>query len=189
MRYNWFRFYHDTPSDPKIRFLPVEYKWLWTTVLCMASSSKVRGAIVDEEATEEAIKDRAGFDATDDVDVGDALQRFASAKMLTKIRRGWRVRNFGKRNYDFPSALPSAIRTRVSAHRLHEKKRESNDNVTSEKRVSNSTEKRREEKKLQVLKPSLSVNGQNELDTLTSESGFKKVLADVVGLAQKKAMP
>ncbi len=50
----WFRLYHDIIADRKIKLMPVEMRWNWIAILCVASAEKVRGTLpsLDEIACE-----------------------------------------------------------------------------------------------------------------------------------------
>lgn len=47
----WFRFYVETPTDPKIRRLRKgDYKWLWCVLMCVARQSPVPGVLMLSES-------------------------------------------------------------------------------------------------------------------------------------------
>jgi len=39
----WFRFYSQAVEDPKVQRLPVEMRWHWVEILCLASRNRKRG--------------------------------------------------------------------------------------------------------------------------------------------------
>lgn len=115
MKYDWFRAYHELIYDPKIRRLPLFAKWLWVTFLCLASMSPRRGDILGFDKV--ALEDAAGCSILDEEDTLGAVDLFIEAKMLRKVKGGWRVLHWDKRQYDKPSDRPEAVRGRVSKHR------------------------------------------------------------------------
>lgn len=42
---NWFRLYHTVLTDDKIQRLPIELRWHWIELLCLASQEKNRGTL------------------------------------------------------------------------------------------------------------------------------------------------
>lgn len=46
MSYTWFRMYSDIIDDPKVESLTHAQRWIWVTVLCLASRSPVRGYLL-----------------------------------------------------------------------------------------------------------------------------------------------
>jgi hypothetical protein len=42
---NWFRLYHDVLNDTKVQRLPIELRWRWIELLCVASKEKKRGTL------------------------------------------------------------------------------------------------------------------------------------------------
>lgn len=56
MSHVWFRFYHETLHDKKIRTLTPAHRWVWVAVLVCASESPIRGLllITDDEPAEAA---------------------------------------------------------------------------------------------------------------------------------------
>lgn len=107
----WFRLYTEIRRDPKLRRLPVSYRWVWITILCIARESPRPGWLLlrrDMPAQPADIADEANVPQEDAV---RALELFKSSsyEMLVAEDGVLRVLNWGKRQYENDS---SAERTR-----------------------------------------------------------------------------
>ncbi len=185
-RYIWFRFYHEAMFDWKLRRLPPWARWLWVTVLTMASMSSRRGYILN--ATERDFADTAGFvptgeDAVDTAAIRWALGEFEQAKMIRKVRTGWRVVNFARRQYDFPSDRPDRVKTRVQRSRRAQAKSGRNTSVTTKTGVGNggSIEEKRREDNTPPTPPVIESAVAKENARLAREA--------IAAIAQGKSMP
>jgi hypothetical protein len=114
----WFRFYSGFRSDPKMKRMPVQHRYAFIVLLCLASESKDRGTIsgLDDDdlahelemATEDWQTLKAKFRVKGLIDfVGDAISIL-----------DWNERQF----------VSDSSAARVSAHR--ERKRQSSGNAT-----------------------------------------------------------
>lgn len=181
MRYNWFRLWHEIIYDPKIRRLPVPARWLWITLLCLASMSPRRGVI--EGFDETALRDAAAFGTDEKIDVQSALKTLAELRMIRRLKRGWRVVNFERRQYDKPSDRPNAVRKRVLRYRRNAMKRGRNANETPMrnaletrlKRGSNALDKnkRREEKRVEEKEKRVTTR-ENNVTTFAPTDGQRR---------------
>src|SRR5262245_41818184 len=75
----WFRFYHEALTDPKVQQLPTEMFRRWINVLCIANMGKPRGRLPDvaaiayhlrlsESETTETLGELRAAELLDDVD-------------------------------------------------------------------------------------------------------------------------
>lgn len=191
-RYSWFRVYHEAVFDRKLRRLPPWARWLWVTVLTMASMSSRRGYILN--ATERDFADTAGFDsvgedAIDTAAVRWALAEFEKTKMIRKVRGGWSVVNFARRQYDFPSDRPDRVKTRVQRSRQAHLKSKGNTDVTrrvtTKRGASNGErreEKRRKEKRISPPTPP-------SLESATTQENTRLAREAIQAIALQKSMP
>ena len=75
----WFRLYTEIRRDPKLRRLPVSYRWVWITILCIARESPRPGWLLlrrDMPAQPADIADEANVPQEDAV---RAIELFKSS--------------------------------------------------------------------------------------------------------------
>jgi len=108
----WFRFYSDTLSNPKIRRLSVTARWIWVAVLALANQSPERGALLIEWGLPYTVSDIADAAKVAEADVEEALAVFVAQGMLTRTEDGvYHVTNWDKRQF---ASDDSAERVRKS---------------------------------------------------------------------------
>lgn len=101
----WFRFYVETPSDPKIRRIPPAWRWLWTALLAAARKSPVPGVLLVTEGDPMTIADVADWAAMPEREVRKALDHFeaGSDPMLARSDEhggAWVVPKFLARQFE-----------------------------------------------------------------------------------------
>lgn len=124
---SWFRMYAEFANDPKVQMLSEAMQRRLVMLLCMRCSNDLVTLHVTEIAFQLRISD-------DDLKVTKEL--FVSKGF---IDNDWNVLNWDKRQFRSDSSAE-----RVSRHR-EKKKRDSNDDVTLQKRNSNALEQNRTE--------------------------------------------
>lgn len=117
----WFRLYTEVRRDPKLRRLPVSYRWVWIAILCIARESPKPGWLLlrkNMPAKPEDIADEANVPLED---AARAIEFFKSGsyEMLAEENGVLRVINWGKRQFENDS---SAARTRRYRERLNRRK-------------------------------------------------------------------
>lgn len=115
----WFRLYTEIRRDPKLRRLPVSYRWVWVTILCIARESPRPGWLLlrkDMPAQPADIADEANVPQDDAV---HAIELFKSGsyEMLAEEDRVLRVVNWGKRQYENDSSAARMRRYRERQNR------------------------------------------------------------------------
>lgn len=110
---DWFRFYHDTISNTKLRRLPVAHRWTWVVVLTLASQSPARGLLCIEPGVPHTPEDIADAAKLPEKDVEKALDAFCTLGMLTPIAGGgYAVTGWHKRQYDSDDSTERSRRAR-----------------------------------------------------------------------------
>lgn len=121
MRY-WVKLWTEMLDDPKMGRLTDRQHRLCTNLFCLAGIIDDNGRLLD--TTDIAYKVRRDVDS-----VAEDLSALAAVHIVEQVDGAWHLVHFDKRNERPPSAEPEAVRERVSRYR--EKKRESNENVTT----------------------------------------------------------
>ena len=129
----WFRMYAEFATDPKVQMLPEVMQRRLTMLFCMRCSND----LVTLHETEIAFQLRI---SDDELKVTKTL--FVSRGF---IDAAWNIRNWGKRQF-----VSDSSSMRVAKHR-EKKKRDSNVDVTLQKRQSNGLEQNRTEQNISVL--------------------------------------
>lgn len=132
----WFRFYDDTPDDPKLDGFSNDQKWLWAVVLCLASRSPVRGRLLlppDEPLPMDSYVKRTGM--TPDA-IDRTLEAFRKREMLARDGPVWVVQNWDKRQFESDT---SAERTRKYRERKRTQAPSGDGKDASQKRDSDVT--------------------------------------------------
>lgn len=102
----WFKFYSEMIDDPKIKRLSTHQKWVWVTLLCLASRNDTRGqvSLVTDEIplSNWDIGHACGFDPTDEESpeeiVDLAIKEFVKMRMIAINKTGIiTIQNFDKR--------------------------------------------------------------------------------------------
>ncbi|NMP23802.1 phage replisome organizer N-terminal domain-containing protein [Sulfobacillus harzensis] len=123
----WFRFYSDTISNPKIRRLPVTSRWIWVSVLALANASPERGTLQIEAGLPYSTEDIADAAKVSEAEVEQALATFVEQSMLTLMPEGYyRVTGWDKRQFESDD---STARSRKSRAKQGDSRR--NDDATS----------------------------------------------------------
>lgn len=115
----WFRFYSETVADKKLRHVSrlarinhLQVLGAWTSILCLANDSPLRGKLMLTETlplTSEDVSET--FHVTTD-ETEALLQAFASANMLEYVEGSWAVLNWDKRQFTSDN-----VTERVRKHR------------------------------------------------------------------------
>jgi hypothetical protein len=111
----WFRLYHDLPHDRKLQRFSVAQKWAWVVLLCMASESKERGKIIEDE---QDVADYCGFDSLQDYQF--FIDKLRQKGMIEAITGGLQIVNWEARQYTKPSDQPAAARERKRRQRANQ---------------------------------------------------------------------
>jgi len=119
----WLRLYTEIRRDPKLRRLPVSYRWVWITILCVARESPQPGWLLLRKSMPAQPADIADEANVSLDDATCAMDLFSSApyEMLAEEDGVLRVVNWGKRQFENDS---SAERTRRYRQRLNRTKLE-----------------------------------------------------------------
>ena len=120
----WFRLYHDLPNDRKLRKFNAQQKWAWVVLLCLASESKQRGFVLNED--EDDLADYCGFDCTQDYLY--FVDKLRQKSMIEHVEGGLKIVHWEERQYIKPSDLPEATRERKRRQRA--KEAESNESMS-----------------------------------------------------------
>lgn len=115
----WFRFYSEFRSDPKMRRMPIAHRYAFVVLLCLANESSTRGKIT----------------GLDDDDIAYELEMSTEdwltlkAKFKAKGLITWEgdeitIVNWDKRQYDKPSDRASSTRERKRRQRAKQKQSE-----------------------------------------------------------------
>jgi hypothetical protein len=111
----WFRFYTEARTDRKLDLLADDEYRVWNHLLCYsAEQSGKRGLIPIECADELAIECARGDDSL----LQRTLSRLVTLKIIAARDDGWLFLHFQERQYDKPSDLPEATKTRQKVSRL-----------------------------------------------------------------------
>lgn len=115
----WFRLYTEIRRDPKLRRLPVSYRWVWVTILCIARESPRPGWLLlrkDMPAQPADIADEANVPQEDAVRAVE-LFKSSSYEMLLAEDGVLGVVNWGKRQYENDSSAARMRRYRERQNR------------------------------------------------------------------------
>lgn len=96
----WLRLYTEVTRDRKLRRLPVSYRWIWITILCMAKESPDPGKLLLSEGVPVEIEDIADEAAVDMEEVKKAIDIFINQKMVHKEDGILVITNWGKRQFE-----------------------------------------------------------------------------------------
>lgn len=97
---NWFRFYTEAVSDPKLRRLPPAQRWLWVGVLTLARTSPEPGRLVIGGNVAATLQDVSDIAAIPMQDVEAGMAAFEAQGMVAREGDVWVVVNWGKRQYE-----------------------------------------------------------------------------------------
>jgi hypothetical protein len=161
--YTWFRWFHSTVRDAKLRDLPTDQRWVWPALLTLASESPTRGLIRGQEAKPVHIADVAAVPVPA---VERALAAFTARQMIRTSKRGIQVLKFLERQYDKPSDRPQEVKKRVAKARATRALRPPAADVSPEPgaSIANVTPQSREEERREDKPPSVvspTINGKN----------------------------
>lgn len=138
---DWFRLYPEIRRDPKIRRLDPTTRWLWITILCIASDSPERGRLLiskDLPYIVEDIADEAGMEVNLVAEGVKTLEKYGLIECAEGV---YFIPKWEERQYDNPSSTPSATRERKRKSRQkQEQEQQSHDDVTTVSRVSHDIE-------------------------------------------------
>ena len=109
----WFRLYHDLPSNRKLRKFSPEQKWAWIVLLCLASESKKRGFILDED--DDDIAEYCEFNSTQDYLF--FLDKLRQKGLIEPVEGGIKIVNWDEDQYIKPSDSKEATRERKRKQR------------------------------------------------------------------------
>lgn len=141
MSYGWFRMYADIIDDPKVESLTHEQRWLWITVLCLASRSPIRGyLLLSKERSPERSLDVAGTETQHHpvpiriiakkaelsvAEVEAGLVLFESLEMMDRDAQGvWHLSNWERRQFKSDD-----VTARTRRYKDKSKEEERNGNV------------------------------------------------------------
>jgi hypothetical protein len=97
---HWFRVYHDLPQDPKIRRLSVEARWVWITLLCLASASPQRGVLLLADGVPLTLGDIADAAKVEDTTAAAAIAECQALGLVTgEWTTGLRLPSWDARQY------------------------------------------------------------------------------------------
>ena len=135
----WLRLYTEITRDRKIRRLPVECRWIWIAVLCMAKESPQPGRLMLSEGLPvepEDIADEAGVEIED---VHKALGLFEKQQMIHYDGDVLVVTNWEQRQFSSDSSTERVKRFRANKRNVSEtlQQRYRNNTETLQKRFSN----------------------------------------------------
>lgn len=110
----WVRLYTELPMDPKMRRRPVAQRWLWTSVMCAAGASPIRGTLMVDDGTPMSVSDLSDFAALSTRQVREGLESFTDSDMIRPDldTGGLVIVKFNERN--FKSDVDAAARQRKS---------------------------------------------------------------------------
>ena len=115
----WFRFYCETVTDPKLRRIPPEQRWVWPAVLTIARESPTPGHLLIDEGMPANIEDIADKAAVPVKVARAALDYFLSVPgFLVKVDGVLIAPNFTERQYESDSST-----NRTRKHRSKERVR------------------------------------------------------------------
>lgn len=126
----WVRLYTEITHDRKLRRLPATERWLWVTMLCLASKSPVPGTLLLSKDVPVTVDDLADAAAIPRDDVASGIENFKRQKMLEEDSGVYRLINWDKRQFVSDSSTE-----RVRKHRG----KRGQDDETLQKRYSNVT--------------------------------------------------
>ena len=96
----WFRMYTEIKSDPKLRRLDHAARWLWVTILCLASESPERGKLLISEGLPYNVAEIAREADLPEQDVETYLAQMESPlNMVTWDGETLEVTNWEKRQF------------------------------------------------------------------------------------------
>lgn len=117
----WFRVYAEIKDDPKVLELDFEQRWLWLSLLAMASDSSERGVV-----TFVRMRGLAASLRCDETTLTTALELLADLDMIEVGDGRITITHWEDRQYDKPSDAPEATRDRKRRSRArHAVSRES----------------------------------------------------------------
>jgi hypothetical protein len=138
---DWFRLYPEIRRDPKVRRLNPEQRWLWISVLCIASDSPDRGQLLISKDLPYELQDIADEAAMDLETVTEGMKTLEKYGLVEQENGIYFIPKWEERQYDNPSDSPQAARERKRKSR--EKKKDSqpsHEYVTPVSRPSHDTE-------------------------------------------------
>lgn len=119
---DWFRLYPEIRRDPKIRRLDPTTRWLWITILCIASDSPERGRLLiskDLPYIVEDIADEAGMEL-EDIKVG--LGKLHAINFIVQDNLGvYSINNWDVYRPDVPYDRPPAHEWRLLRQAVFER--------------------------------------------------------------------
>src|SRR5574343_43617 len=102
----WFRLYSELISDRKITMISrlterskAEVVGAFTTLMCLASESPNRGALMATELVPYSLEDIANEFYLDEQDTEELLNCFRNLSMLDFVDNAWIILNWNKRQY------------------------------------------------------------------------------------------
>jgi hypothetical protein len=108
----WFRFYIETFSDPKVRRLPVDQRWLWAAVLGLARLSPQPGHLYIGGNVPVTFHDVSDFANLELATVEAGMAAFVARGMVALHGDVWAVTNWDKRQFTSDTST-----ARVQIHR------------------------------------------------------------------------
>ena len=97
----WFRFYTEAPTDPKVRRLSVESRWLFVAVLGLARMSPLPGTLMLTETVPAGVDDLADYANLPAKKVQTALKELVDLGLVQSNPFGcWFVPNWDKRQFE-----------------------------------------------------------------------------------------
>lgn len=98
----WFRFYVETPTDPKIRRLSPEERWLWVAVLAAARKSPMPGWLLLTESIPLDADDLGDFAGVTPAKVEKGLAKLVTLGLVITdpLTGAWRVARWDERQFE-----------------------------------------------------------------------------------------
>lgn len=100
----WLRLYPETVWDRKLRRHPVAFRWVWITLLCLASDSPERGRLLMSGGLPLTVTDIADAASLPEEEVGKAIDAFLEQGMLAEDDGALLILKWGERQYEDSSA-------------------------------------------------------------------------------------
>lgn len=140
---SWFKLDHNIINDLRLRRFSSEEKWVWLTLLCLASQSDDRGTIT---ADSEDIADLCDYEQQD---LKYLLDKFRVKGLIDYSPEGIKITDWDKKQRCKPSDTPEATRERKRKQRARSRDLppDSHTPVTPLSRDCSATDKIRSEEK------------------------------------------